>query len=156
MEGAVDEDLELLGRAGGAEPHDDYCGEVDPPCHYWNVEDGSDPTALSSALQAIIEQSAPLPCDYPMADLEPPAGEVVDFSKVNLTLTQAGTASTIGWVPDAASCPTDVLAWYYDNPTAPTTIHLCPNACDLVSASQTGANITVVLGCTETTVVPVK
>jgi hypothetical protein len=46
----------------------------------------------------------------------------------NVTLTDTATAvTTIGRVLDAASCPTDQPAWYYDNPAAPTTIHLLPD-----------------------------
>ncbi len=154
MEGATDANLEELGLAGGAEPHDDWCGSVAPPCHYWNVEDGSG-DAIASALQAIIEQSAPLPCSYGVENLEPPAGETVDFGKVNVTLTdQSGSDTTIGQVTDQAACPTDQPAWYYDDPGAPTSIMLCENACDLVSNAANGSHVTVVVGCEDTVVLP--
>ena len=64
---------------------------------------------------------------------------------MNLTLTQAGTTSTIGWVPDVASCPADVLAWYYDDPDMPTAIILCPSACDAVTSG--GGTVEIKLGC---------
>jgi hypothetical protein len=150
MDEAVDETLEEMGLAGGAEPHDDWCGETPPPCHHWNVGDGSG-EAIESALQAIIRQSAPLPCNYGVVSLSPPEGETLDFSKVNVTLTQSGDTTTIGQVQAQASCPSDQPAWYYDDPAAPTEINLCPNACTLVTAAGEGARLNVVVGC-ETTV----
>ncbi len=154
MEGATDANLEELGLAGGAEPHDDWCGSVAAPCHYWNVEDGSG-DAIASALQAIIEQSAPLPCQYGVENLEPPAGETLDLGKVNVTLTdQNGSDTTIGQVPDQASCPSDQPAWYYDDPSAPNSVVLCDNACDLVSNAANGSHVTVVVGCEDTVVLP--
>ena len=42
------------------------------------------------------------------------------------------------------------IAGYYDNPSAPTSIHLCPNGCDVAQAAESGAQVSVVLGCTET------
>jgi hypothetical protein len=149
MEGATDANLEQLGSAGGAMPHDDWCGDVEAPCHYWNVEDGSG-DAIANALQAIIRQSTPLPCDYDVVALTPPAGEELDFTKVNVNLTQNGTTTTIGQVPDQGACPTDQAAWYYDNASSPTRINLCPNACNLVTSSGEGARVNVVVGCQRT------
>jgi uncharacterized protein YjbI with pentapeptide repeats len=154
MEGATDENLEILAVAGGAEPHADWCGSLAPPCHYWNVGDGSG-DAISSALQAIIGQAAPLPCAYNVADFSLPDGATLDFGKVNVTLTDAnGVDTTIGQVPDAAACPLDQPAWYYDSPSAPTTINLCPTTCDLVTGAADGSRMTVVLGCDDTVILP--
>jgi len=149
MEGASEDNLEELALAGGAEPHSDWCGGIGPPCHYWNVGDGSG-GAIASALQDILRMSAPLPCELDVVDLTPPPGEELDFSRVNVTLTQGGTTTTIGQVPGEADCPTDRPAWYYDDPSAPTQIHLCPNACSLVSEAGDGARIDVVVGCQDT------
>lgn len=147
MEGATERNLEELATAGGADPHRDWCSGVRAPCHYWNVGDGSG-DALASALQGIIEQAAPLPCDYAVESLTPPPGETLDFDKVNVTFTaEDGTPMTIGQAGDEAACPADQLAWYYDNPAAPATIHLCPNACEFV---KTVARVDVVVGCQQT------
>jgi hypothetical protein len=75
---------------------------------------------------------------------------VIDFNKVNVTLTDTTGTTFIGWVANAGGCPSDQLAWYYDAPSAPGAIHLCPNACDTVRAAATGARIGVVLGCMDT------
>lgn len=154
MEGATDANLEQYGVAGGAAPHSDYCGSVTPPCHYWNVGNGSG-DAIASALRAIISQSAPLPCDFNVANLTAPAGQTLDFGKVNVKLTDiSGNSTLIGQVPNAASCPSGRDAWYYDNPTAPTSLHLCPGTCNLVTNAAQGSRVSVVVGCTPTVIIP--
>ena len=153
MEGATDSNLEQLGVAGGADPHPDFCGSVSAPCHYWNVGNGSG-DAIASALRAIVGQASPLPCSFDVLSLEAPAGESRDFNKVNVNLTENGVVQTIGRVSDAGSCPTDIPAWYYDDPAAPTMINLCPLACDTVQGAAQGARVTVVLGCQDTVIVP--
>jgi hypothetical protein len=154
MEGAQNGSLETMGSAGGAVPHDDYCAGGPTPCHYWNVGDGSG-DAIAAALTAIIGQAAPLPCEFDVANLQAPAGETVDYGKVNVWMAdETGTESPIGQVSSVAACPGDQLAWYYDNPDAPTRGHLCPTACDAVSAAATGSELTVILGCQDTIVLP--
>ena len=154
MEGATDDNLEALGNAGGAEPHDNYCGSVDAPCHYWNVGNGSS-AALEDALKAIVEQAAPIPCEFKVSGFTPPAGQTLDFGKVNVTLSDAqGKPTTIGQVEDKAACPDDVPAWYYDNPASPSAIVLCTNACSLVTDAATGSRVSVRVGCEDTVVLP--
>jgi len=152
MDGATESNLETLAVAGGADPHADFCGGLTPPCHYWNVGTGSG-TALADALQAIAAQAVPLPCDIDVTGLTPPPGEVLDYGKVNVTLTEGVDVTTIPAVPDAASCPAGVSAWYYDNPSSPTTIHLCPAACTAVTNAGGGAVLNVVAGCNDTVIV---
>ncbi len=150
MDGANEERLEQLAIAGGAEPHDDWCGSLDAPCHYFNVGDGSG-AAIASALSAIIEQATPLPCEYPVAGFRPPEGETVDYNKVNVELTDPdGEVTTIGWVENEDACPADEPAWYYDDRDEPTSILLCSNTCELVTGQETGSRVTVVVGCKET------
>jgi hypothetical protein len=152
MEGATEANLEELAIAGGADPHSDFCGGVATPCHYWNVGDGSG-AALASALQAISQQAVPLPCEIDVTGLTAPVGEVLDYGRVNVTLTEGETVTTIPQVGNADACPSDQPAWYYDVPSAPSKIFLCQNACDAVSAAGDGANLNVVAGCTDTIVV---
>jgi hypothetical protein len=149
MEGALNESLEEYASAGGAEPHDDFCGDGPTPCHYWNVGDGSG-DAIASALQAIVRQVVPLPCTYDVGNLTPPAGEQLDYGKVNVVYTDMGTETTLGNVSEEAACPTDQPAWYYDNPTTPSNIVLCPTACDLVTSSSAESSVQVVVGCVNT------
>jgi hypothetical protein len=152
MEGANEDNLEELAIAGGADPHDDFCGGVATPCHYWNVGDASG-DVLANALRAISQQAVPLPCEVDVTGLTAPEGEELDYGRVNVTLTQDETVTTFPQVGNSGSCPSDQPAWYYDVPSAPTKIHLCGNACDAVSAAGDGANLNVVAGCTDTIVV---
>lgn len=154
MEGATDANLEQLALAGGADPHDDYCGSLTPPCHYFNVGNGSG-DAIASALHAIVQQSAPLPCTYDVANLTPPEGQTLDYNQVNVTLTDpVAGVSTIGRVSDPSLCPADLPAWYYDNPQAPTTLNLCPTACASVSAVTAGTTLSLIVGCEPTIDIP--
>ncbi len=154
MEGAENDSLETMGAVGGAVAHDDYCAGGPTPCHYWNVGDGSG-DAIASALTAIIGQAAPLPCEFDVSRLEPPAGETVDYGKVNVWMAdEEGTQAPIGQVPSVAACPGGQLAWHYDNPDAPEHGLLCPAACEAVSSAATGSELTVVLGCQDTIVLP--
>lgn len=154
MQGATDANLEALGTAGGADPHTDWCGSIAPPCHYWNVADGSG-DAIASALKAIIGQAAPLPCTFNVSGLTPPAGQQIDYGKVNVAYTDPnGNRTIIGQASDAGACPTNQPAWYYDNPASPSSINLCPSACNLVSTAPQGARVTVVVGCQSTVPVP--
>jgi hypothetical protein len=152
MEGASEDKLEELAVAGGADPHDDFCGSIATPCHYWNVGDGSG-DVLASALQAISQQAVPLPCEIDVTGLTAPVGEVLDYGRVNVTLTQGEAVTTIPQVGNPGACLSDQPTWYYDVPSAPTQIHLCENACDTVSAAGDGAELNVVAGCTATIVV---
>jgi len=153
MEGATENRLEELAIAGGADEHDDFCGSLAQPCHYWNVGNGSG-DALASALQAISDQAVPIPCDIDVTDLTPPEGESLDYGRVNVTLTEGDAVTVIPQVPNAAACPGNQPAWYYDDPDNPTTIHLCAYACESVTDAGDGAVLNVVAGCTDTIVIP--
>jgi hypothetical protein len=148
MEGASEDNLEQLASAGGAQPHDDWCGDSSPPCHYWNVGNGSG-DAIASALQAIIQMATPLPCQFAVGDLTAPEGETLDYDRVNVTLTENDITTTIARAPSAASCPAGDDAWHYDDARAPTQIHLCPSTCTRVAEAGDGASVNVVVGCQE-------
>lgn len=77
----------------------------------------------------------------------PPAGEVLDPAKVNVEYQPGGGAAvTFGQVASAGDCGTKTSAWYYDNPAAPTAIHLCADTCTAVEADK-AATVRIVLGC---------
>ncbi|MBX3129232.1 MAG: VWA domain-containing protein [Polyangiaceae bacterium] len=78
-----------------------------------------------------------------------PQGEdKADFGKVNVTFTPSGGAEEIyPQVAGAAAC-LGQKGWYYDNPSSPTQIILCPGACDQVENTPNGGSTKVVLGCT--------
>jgi hypothetical protein len=86
-----------------------------------------------------------LGCQY---QIPVPTSGQPDFTKVNVQYTpgSGGAPSVLPNVPNAAACPMNGAGWYYDNPTAPTQIILCPGSCTTVSADTTGS-IDILLGC---------
>ena len=80
--------------------------------------------------------------------LPSPDGGTPDYDKVNVQYTPNGTGTPTMFprVDGLASCPGSGDAWYYDNPSAPTQILLCPSTCNTVKADTTGL-VDVLLGC---------
>ncbi len=102
-----------------------------------------------SALNTI--RGAALPCTYQIP--APPPGMSVDFGDVNVDFHPGGSkpVQVFPKVQDAAHCPANGDAWYYDDNAAPTEIILCTKSCSKVSDLVNG-ELDVVLGCM--TVVP--
>ena len=106
---------------------------------------------IFDAVATEVITAAGLPCDYPIP--EPPEGENLDPGKVNVVYTDGnGTPIDIYNVDNAAACLLDTGGWYYDDPNNPTSIHLCPASCDVVSVDAVG-KIDILFGC-ETLVGP--
>ncbi len=104
---------------------------------------------LLTALDAIRGQT--MSCDFALPKAS--GGRDADSSRVNITLTSGaaprGTAAVqLHRVDSQAACSDAGAAWYYDDPHAPTRIHLCPAACEL--ATERGRQIDVELGCVDT------
>jgi uncharacterized protein YegL len=97
--------------------------------------------AFLAALQAIA--GSVLACDYIMPTTD--AG-IIDPNKVVVKYTSSsGTAQDLPQVSDASQCGPGG-GFYYDNPTNPTKISLCPDTCTTAQA-DTGGHIDVLLGC---------
>ncbi len=96
-----------------------------------------------AALNAI--QGTALTCSY---KIPVPSMGTPDYGQVNVQYTPGGGGSpvVIPNVPDAAHCPANGDAWYYDNPGAPTQIILCGPSCDKVKVDTMG-KVDIVLGC---------
>jgi hypothetical protein len=92
-----------------------------------------------------IRAKSQVPCQYALP--KPPTNQMLDTTKVNVQYTPPGAtmASTILGVTMNTCDPTNG-GWYYDNPSAPTKINLCPSTCMAVS-QQTGGKISVSVGC---------
>lgn len=110
------------------------------------IGNGNAQADLLAALKKI--QASTVACVYAMPKAGP--GEVVDPKLVNVNYTPGGaaTSETLGQVPDAASCGAKG-GWYYDDPSKPAIITLCPSTCDAVQADP-GAKMSIVLGCATT------
>jgi hypothetical protein len=153
VDGATEANLELIAIEGGAEPHDDFCGSLTPPCHYWNVGDASG-DVLGQALNAIIEQSAPLACEFPLSSIQPASGKTLDTATINVNFTNSeGIETTIYNVASAAECPPTEMAWHYDNADTPTMIQLCTSTCEIVAGTENGAEINISGGCEATVII---
>lgn len=106
------------------------------------VGNGNTQAELLAALQAIRGEL--LACELPVP--QPTEGEF-DPNQVNVTYIpgDGGADVTFGKVADEASCGGGD-GWYYNDPSNPTTIILCPASCDTVQGDAEG-KIEVVLGC---------
>jgi hypothetical protein len=84
----------------------------------------------------------------------PPKGKTLDPDLVNVAYTKAEgeKPTTLVRVANAAAC-TAAGGWYYDNPTAPKFIELCPASCTEVQA-QVGAKVDVQFGCASIVDIP--
>lgn len=107
------------------------------------IGNGNTEAELLAALQAI--QGKAIACEIPIPD--PGNGEVINPSKVNVSFTPGGgSAATLGNVANEAACGNNGAAWYYDDPTNPTKIILCPETCDSVQGDDQG-KLNILLGC---------
>lgn len=89
-------------------------------------------------------RGATLACE--IAIPRPPAGQTLDYQKVNLTLTAAGKTTELASGKD---CAADA-GWRYDDPAKPTKLVLCPSTCD---AAKGEGKLAVTFGCATKVVV---
>ncbi len=109
------------------------------------IGNGNASADLLAALKAI--QGSQVACTFQMPTMGS-MGETIDPNLVNVNYTpgDGSPAVTFGQVPDKAACTAQKGGWYYDNPSKPTTITLCPTTCTSVQADQ-NAKIQIELGC---------
>lgn len=97
-----------------------------------------------------VVASSGFSCNYPIP--EPPPGETFQAGLTNVTFTgSGGQPQTLYYVPGGEAACGPQGGWYFDDPTAPTTILLCPITCSVLQG-ETGT-VSVVFGC-ETEIVP--
>lgn len=96
-------------------------------------------TEFSTAMSQI--RGASLACEYALP--QPPAGQTIDFQKVNVQYSGAGAAAQTLKYSDACA---SADGWRYDNAQSPTKILLCQSACDKAKTDAT-AKVDLVLGC---------
>lgn len=83
-------------------------------------------------------RGAELPCELSIP--KPPAGQTLDYAKVNLSLDASGKKADLAQGADCSSG----AGWRYDDPKSPTKILLCPSTCD---AAKGGGKLAVSFGC---------
>src|SRR5262249_14585539 len=96
----------------------------------------TDWSPLFTALAQSGSSGLELSCTFAIPP--PPDGEALDPSKVNFVYTPAGgSPMTIANVGSMAGCGAGG-GWYYDNPTAPTQIIVCPATCTTLQHDPMG------------------
>jgi len=106
------------------------------------VDKGDITSSFASVLHNVANTK--LACDYAL----PPAPDTtkkLDLDKVQVTYTTADDETEeIPSVPNLASCAASANGgWYYDNPTNPTSIEVCPCTCTRFDAGR----VDVRVGC---------
>ncbi len=99
----------------------------------------------AEVLQALnlIRGAASIPCSLKIP--QSTTGQALAFDRVNLAYANSACEGTVyPYVQTSSSCGSNV-GWYYDDPSAPTHIELCPTSCDQVSTA--GARLMLTVGC---------
>jgi len=91
-----------------------------------------------------IRKSA-LTCDYQIPIIP---GKPLDLNLVAIRVKvgSTGMEQLIARVDDLAHCGATQGGWYFDNPSAPTKITLCPQTCNPLLVTM-GSSLTVLIGC---------
>ena len=89
-----------------------------------------------------------LDCEFQLP--APPAGQQLDFDRVNVELTEGADTRGLLYVENLAGCDKAELGWFYDQlPTGssePTKIQVCPVSCDILKSVSNGT-VSIRLGC---------
>lgn len=103
--------------------------------------DTGDPAATTRDLLAVAQQirGEVLPCDLDLPP--PPPGRTFDAQRVRVV-----HGSEAGEVELTYDADCDDGGWHYDDPSAPTRIHLCADACATVQASP-ASELSVTFAC---------
>jgi hypothetical protein len=102
-------------------------------------------------VDALLGMSATaLPCEFAMPMARP--GEAIDVDLVALSYTPNPTGIThevpkVQSRDDCALAGSDNQGWYYDHPTTPTRILVCPDTCGRFAAGT----VSIAYGCAPTT-----
>ena len=139
MDGADFRPLNQIAEAGGTVRHTDHCpGGYADGCYAYNVSSG-DPGALVDALEQI--KGAVVQCRY----LMPTTNQgVIDPRRVSVVYETTGGDVRLKQVSGADACTQS--GFYYDDPSAPTELLLCPQACSALRSRQ-ASQIRVAVEC---------
>lgn len=97
------------------------------------------------ALADSVIGHAKLSCSWDIP--QPPEGETLDPTKVNVRLTtQGGDTRYIGHVSGVSDCASVEHGWFYDNPSNPKTVLVCPQTCAWIRTLKQ-ATMDVLFGC---------
>jgi hypothetical protein len=102
-------------------------------------------TQVFTDITAAVVAGSQVSCELTIP--QPPEGQTLDPSKVNVKYEMGGVApgQLLPQVTSEADCGSSG-GWYYDDPTAPTTVTLCPATCETVQDDD-AANVKIEFGC---------
>jgi hypothetical protein len=88
---------------------------------------------------------ATLACSYAIPP--PPEGETFDKDQVNVEFTDAaGGTLEVGRVDGVADCAAVDHGWYYDDPSDPSVIEVCPQTCETIRGFDE-SSVSIKFGC---------
>lgn len=101
-------------------------------------------TTVFGRLRDAAASSIAVPCTFRLPS--PPDGETLDAERVNVDVVAPdGSRRTIARASSEGACA-GAEAWFYDDPSAPAEIRLCPALCESVS-SDPAVRVEIALGC---------
>lgn len=103
---------------------------------------------LVDALEAV--RTGAIGCEY---ILPPPPSGRLDLESVEVRYSPGGNdpVQTMRKVDSKGDCGQQTGGYYYDNPTDPTRVVLCPASCDLVRSAPAEAKVELFFGCISVT-----
>ncbi|MFZ5896095.1 MAG: vWA domain-containing protein [Myxococcota bacterium] len=132
--GPLLQNLQQIAQAGGTD-------------HAYLVESGDVSREVVNALNR-IRADATIPCEFELP--APSGGQMLLYDRVNVQHSDSScNLTTFPYVESQARCGAQG-GWYYDDPTRPHKISLCPTSCDLVSIP--GGRFNYSLGCETITI----
>jgi hypothetical protein len=92
-----------------------------------------------------VSKTAKIACEL---EIPEPDDGTIDYGKVNVAVSGNNGSETLLFVSDAGGCAPG--GWYYDDPTKPEKVVLCPASCDAAQAvfdEDASAEVQVLFGC---------
>lgn len=102
------------------------------------------------AVSQSVVQGAQLACEW---NIPPPDGGSLDPTLVNVEFTANGSTQKLGYVASPGDCANVQGGWYYDNPSAPTKVLVCPQTCQVIQGVP-NAEVQILFGCASEPAVP--
>jgi hypothetical protein len=131
------ETIGCSGRYGDAESRgDQYLRLSDITGGIVNSICEDDWAPIFDAISDRIVETSQLPCTYGMPET-PTEGDTIAFETIEVQFEVGGVSSEIRRVTDAASCEPVTGGWFFNDPTSPTQINLCPTSCDETTGAVT-------------------
>jgi hypothetical protein len=97
------------------------------------------------AVSTQLAAGAVLACEWDIPAA--PEGEVFDATRVNVEVSlDGGSPEPIGYVNSPAECSSVADGWYYDDPSDPSKISVCPDTCDAMQGAA-NASVSIKFGC---------